>query len=537
MPDVLARMKTPHSAFAPFPVATIPALSALVLALVGLPFSARAQDAALGIFEGHSDIGNPQRTGTALFDPATNEYSVSGGGGNIWGGVDHFQFIWKKLSGDLVFAGEPTILPSTGNPKPPPAKPDHRKAVLMIRQSLDADSPYFDVSSHAEGMTALQWRDVKGGDSYEIRVSQAGPKSLRIEKHGDNLTVFFADKSGDAPHYSGASHTLKLQEPFYVGLGVCSHVEENLETAIFAHVELKTDLPKTKPTLYSTIETQTAWSGPDTDRYTLYTTTDKIAGPLWLADNSAIVFGTSKGLFTIPVASTPLGIAENKYNYPLPATGLPVPLAVGGVGEISLRHGLSPDGKEIVFASQQNGAAAVFAAPVAGGTARKLVDDGIGSSLSPDGKTVVFIRRGKGKVDVFTAAADGSGKATNLTAGAGLNYDPAYTADGKTIYFTSDRSGKEQVWRMKADGTAPEQVTADESNNWFASVSKDGAILFVAYPANIAQRSTEGEAVVKRITPQGKTEALALIHADTGTGPSWSPDGLRRVFISREWVY
>jgi hypothetical protein len=39
----------------------------------------------------------------------------------------------------------------------------HRKAVLMIRQSLDADSPYADAALHGSGLTSLQSRSDKGG--------------------------------------------------------------------------------------------------------------------------------------------------------------------------------------------------------------------------------------------------------------------------------------------------------------------------------------------------------------------------------------
>jgi TolB protein len=54
------------------------------------------------------------------------------------------------MSGDVALSTDIEFVGSGGNP--------HRKAVLMIRQSLDADSVYADIARHGNGMTALQFR-------------------------------------------------------------------------------------------------------------------------------------------------------------------------------------------------------------------------------------------------------------------------------------------------------------------------------------------------------------------------------------------
>ncbi len=40
----------------------------------------------------------------------------------------------------------------------------------MVRQSLDADSPYADIALHGSGLTSLQYRDSKGAHTHEIQV-------------------------------------------------------------------------------------------------------------------------------------------------------------------------------------------------------------------------------------------------------------------------------------------------------------------------------------------------------------------------------
>ena len=43
-----------------------------------------AQDGPLGQFDGHGDIGNPKLAGSASYDPASQAYTISGAGINMW---------------------------------------------------------------------------------------------------------------------------------------------------------------------------------------------------------------------------------------------------------------------------------------------------------------------------------------------------------------------------------------------------------------------------------------------------------------------
>jgi hypothetical protein len=57
-------------------------------------------------------------------------------------------------------------------------------------------------------------------------------------KKGSRFTMYFA-KPGEEWKASSPVEFVTLQEPFYVGLGVCSHVATALETAIFSNVKLE----------------------------------------------------------------------------------------------------------------------------------------------------------------------------------------------------------------------------------------------------------------------------------------------------------
>jgi TolB protein len=97
----------------------------------------------------------------------------------MWAAADAFQFVWRKMSGDLVLTADIAFENKDGDP--------HKKAVLMIRQTLDADSAYVDVALHNVGLTSLQARETKGAATHEIQSSVSSPRRLGILKRGDTF--------------------------------------------------------------------------------------------------------------------------------------------------------------------------------------------------------------------------------------------------------------------------------------------------------------------------------------------------------------
>ena len=190
----------------------------LVLALARPAPAARQ---TLGLFSGSGDVGIPSTigAGSAVYDAARKTYTVSGGGENMWAAADHFQYVWKKVSGDVML--EATIeftgtRPATGAPNA------HRKACLVIRQSLDSDAVYADAAVHGDGLTSLQWRDAKGAVTHEVQSAISGPTRLRIEKRGSYVSMSLAS-AGEALRPAGGAARVEFTGEFYVGLGVSAH--------------------------------------------------------------------------------------------------------------------------------------------------------------------------------------------------------------------------------------------------------------------------------------------------------------------------
>src|SRR5207245_11751559 len=84
-----------------------------------------------GMFENHTDVGKVLHPGSVGYDAAQQTYTIAGSGQNMWFGTDAFQFAWKKASGDVTLTADISFLGKGVN--------EHRKAVLMIRESLEAD--------------------------------------------------------------------------------------------------------------------------------------------------------------------------------------------------------------------------------------------------------------------------------------------------------------------------------------------------------------------------------------------------------------
>jgi len=200
----------------------------------------------IGIFDGQADIGSALVPGSASYDPATKQYTIHSAGYNIWYSRDEFRFLWKKISGDISLAADVSF--------PDPKGYNDRKAVLILRQNLDDDSPEIMAGQHGTGMVHLAARLTPGSNfrDYEYRIGAIGlpsspnpssradlqPKRIGIEKHGDQITLYISVE-GEPLHQFGPPIRLHLQEPFYVGIGFTSHLPATSDTAILSNVVLE----------------------------------------------------------------------------------------------------------------------------------------------------------------------------------------------------------------------------------------------------------------------------------------------------------
>jgi TolB protein len=489
--------------------------SVLLILSMRVELDARPGTATPGIFEGHGDVGTVLHPGSVDYDAGKQSYTIAGSGENMWFAADAFHFVWKKVSGDVSLAADVNFLGQGKNP--------HRKAVLMIRQTLDADSPYVDVALHGEGLTSLQYRDEKGATTHEIQANLSAPRRLQLEKHGDYVYMLLG-KSDDPVQVAGGSIRVPIRGTYYVGIGVCSHEKDLVEKAVFTNVALQTPAEiSSKPALYSSLETVAIDS---TDRRVLYVAPGRFEAPNWSRDGASLLFNRNGHIEKIAVAG-----------------GTPESIDTGFAIRCNNDHGISPDGRLLAISdqSQEEHHSLVYILPIGGGTPKRLTENSPAywHGWSPDGQTLAFVGERNGNFDIYTIPVTG-GEEKRLTTAPGLDDGPDYSPDGKYIYFNSERTGRMQIWRMHADGAEQEQITSDEYNNWFPHISPNGKwMVFLTFDASVKGHPEDKDVMLRLMSlPDRKISVLAKLFGGQGTinVPSWSPDSKRLAFVSYQWL-
>ncbi|MBI3208673.1 MAG: PD40 domain-containing protein [Candidatus Solibacter usitatus] len=477
--------------------------------------AASAMTVQPGIFQGNGDVGVVTHAGSVEYDAARKSYRVTASGENVWGRADAFHFVWKKVSGDVSVTAEIEFSTKTGDP--------HKKAMLMMRQSLDADAAYADVAVHASGLTSLQSREEKGEATHEVQSNVSAPKRVRLTKAGAYSYISVAAEGEDL-RLSGGLMKVPLRDPFYVGIGVSAHNKDAKEEAVFRNVEV-TPPPAAsgQPKLYSTLETITVAS---TDRRVLYTAAGRFEAPNWTKDNMLLYNGDGR-LHRIPAAG-----------------GKPETIDTGFATRLNNDHAISPDGTMIAISdqSQEQRRSLIYVVPIGGGTPRRVTEKAPSyfHGWSPDGKTLAYCAERGGNFDVYTIPVAG-GEEARLTTAEGLDDGPEYSPDGNHIYFNSIRSGLMQIWRMKPDGSEQEQVTPDDGyNNWFPHLSPDGQrMVFITFEKDVTGHPANKDVMLRMMTLSNRRiTILAKLFGGQGTinVPSWSPDGRKLAFVSYQLI-
>src|ERR1700752_444743 len=160
------------------------AMRGLLLAIL-LAVPAVADSGKFGSFTNSDDVGAPALKGTVEFDPSTGQYKITGSGSDIWGKADQFHYVWRPMSGDFAVTATAKFLTDGIG---------HRKAVVMLRKSLEPDSPFLQLAIHGDGMPAVQFRKAKADNTNTVDLPVEGPGmwKLKLQRQGATVTVWVA---------------------------------------------------------------------------------------------------------------------------------------------------------------------------------------------------------------------------------------------------------------------------------------------------------------------------------------------------------
>jgi hypothetical protein len=185
------------------------------------------------------DIGSPRLAGSAK--QVKDGWDVVAGGADIWEKSDQFHFVHKKVAGDFDIAVRVEAF-----------TPAHlySKAGLMVRESLNADSPHLlflvfsDNSPRNNNLGAyeMQFRSVAGGNCQAVYPAVRAPAPpefpaaypnswLRVQRRGDEFSAF-GSTNGKTWKLYGAQ-TLKLPSAVHVGPALTSHNPQAFAVARF----------------------------------------------------------------------------------------------------------------------------------------------------------------------------------------------------------------------------------------------------------------------------------------------------------------
>jgi hypothetical protein len=202
-------------------------LSGLMIALIAVfLMNCSAED---NLFEGSGDVGNCKLKGSMSFDKSSGMYTLTGAGTNKWANTDEFFMAWRKETGDFSLSARIAFEGEGVNA--------HRKMGLIIRESLQGDAKYADVCVHGDGLTSLQYRERTGGITQEVVSEHKAPDYIKLERIGNRIIM----KTAHSTYPEKITGEIELDFPgtVYIGIFVCSHEEDVLETVHFTNVQYK----------------------------------------------------------------------------------------------------------------------------------------------------------------------------------------------------------------------------------------------------------------------------------------------------------
>lgn len=195
-----------------------------------------------------SDIGNVGATGSAGY--SSGSFTLAGSGYDIEENDDEFRFVYQQKTGDVTIIARMVSIQNT-NP--------WAKAGVMIRESLNSNSKMSFIPITAANGTFFQNRTTTNGISQESTIVSgiASPYWMKLVRAGNTFTSYISS-NGTSWTQQGTS-TISMAQNAYIGLGVTSHNDGVLCTAVFDNVSIVSG--STPPSGGDGVVTREYWTG------------------------------------------------------------------------------------------------------------------------------------------------------------------------------------------------------------------------------------------------------------------------------------
>jgi regulation of enolase protein 1 (concanavalin A-like superfamily) len=166
------------------------------------------------------DVGGATPAGSASYSGST--FTVQGGGNDVWGSTDQFNYVSQPLTGDLSTVAQVTSQTDTD---------PWAKSGVIIKQSTTAGSAYAAVFVTPGNGVNFQYDfdGSSGGESYKFPDAW-----VRLDKIGNVFTAYASD---DGLNWVKIGQTtIPMTGSVTTGLIVCSHNGSELNTSTFENV-------------------------------------------------------------------------------------------------------------------------------------------------------------------------------------------------------------------------------------------------------------------------------------------------------------
>ncbi len=188
--------------------------------------------------------------------------------------------------------------------------------------------------------------------------------------------------------------------------------------------------------------------------------------------------------------------------------------------------GLSPDGTRLALNAMDtvNDRSDIYILPLPHGPATRLTFDGtvnVRPAWSPDGRTILYASNQGGKMELWTRKADGSGRPVRAVSENRPVYEGLWSPDGKWIVYRTDNAapGHGDILAVHTHGDrTPVPLVATGAQETSPALSPDGR--WLAYASDTSGRFE----VYVRPFPDAQG-GLWQVSTDGGTSPIWSHDG------------
>lgn len=256
-----------------------------------------------------------------------------------------------------------------------------------------------------------------------------------------------------------------------------------------------------------------------------------LEAPNWTLDGSALILNGEGRLWRLDIDSGAL-------------TSIPIQ----DVPALNNDHVLAPDGRT-VFVSANDWH--LYRAPLNGGKAERITREDSPylhflHGVSPDGVRLAFVGLEPegdnpwARANIFSVPATG-GRETRLTDTPSPADGCEFSPDGDWIYFNteqfSDAPGHAQIARMRTDGSGVEQLTFDDSVNWFPHLAPNSLdAVYLSFPPGTTGHPADLPVEIKHVRVGEWTHPTTVASFMGGQGTinvnSWSPASDQFAFVA-----